>query len=150
MRDIRVGAVQFQHAPGDKQANLATMERLAREARAQGVEIVAFPECCISGYWHLRKLTREELTALAEPAPAGPACQRLMALSRELQITIGAGLVERDERDQLYNSYFVAMPDGAWACHRKLHVFVSSFLVPGDRYTVFDTPHGCRVGVLIC
>ncbi|HZN33112.1 MAG TPA: nitrilase-related carbon-nitrogen hydrolase, partial [Pirellulaceae bacterium] len=40
--------------------------------------------------------------------------------------------------------------DGRWACHRKLHVFVSEFLTPGDRYTVFDTPHGCRVGVLIC
>jgi predicted amidohydrolase len=42
------------------------------------------------------------------------------------------------------------MPDGTWACHRKLHVFVSEFLTPGDRYTVFDTPHGCKVGVLIC
>jgi predicted amidohydrolase len=31
-----------------------------------------------------------------------------------------------------------------------LHVFVSESLTPGDRYTVFDTPHGCRVGVLIC
>jgi predicted amidohydrolase len=42
------------------------------------------------------------------------------------------------------------MPDGRWACHRKLHVFVSPFLSEGDQYTVFDTPHGCRVGVLIC
>ena len=57
-------------------------------------------------------------------------------------MTIGAGLVERGEGDKLYNSYFVAMPDGRWACHRKLHVFVSEFLSPGDRYTVFDTPHG--------
>ena len=65
-------------------------------------------------------------------------------------MSIGAGLVERDDEERLYNSYFVAMPDGRWACHRKLHVFVSQFLTPGDRYTVFDTPHGCRVGVLTC
>ena len=32
----------------------------------------------------------------------------------------------------------------------KLHVFVSEFLSPGNEYTVFETPHGCRVGVLIC
>jgi predicted amidohydrolase len=150
MRNIRVAAVQFQHLPGDKAANLATIERLVAVAAAQRAEIVAFPECCISGYWHLRKLSREELTALAEPVPGGAASQRLLALSRESGLTIGAGLVEVGEGGKLFNSYFVAMPDGRWACHRKLHVFVSEFLSPGDRYTVFDTPHGCRVGVLIC
>jgi predicted amidohydrolase len=149
MRNIRVAAVQFQHAPGDKAANLQTIERLVRDAREQRVEIICFPECCISGYWHLRKLSREELTELAEPLPRGPAAERLLSLSREHGMTIGAGLVER-EGDKLYNSYFVAMPDGRWASHRKLHVFVSRYLTPGDRYTVFDTPHGCRVGVLIC
>jgi predicted amidohydrolase len=65
-------------------------------------------------------------------------------------MTIGAGLIERTEDDCFYNAYVVAMPNGEWAVHRKLHVFVSRFLTPGDRYTVFDTPHGCRVGVLIC
>jgi predicted amidohydrolase len=155
MRDIRVAAVQFQHAPGNKAANLAKIEALARRAAAAEAEIVVFPECCISGYWHLRKLSREELTELAEPLPGGPlaagsAAEQLRELSRELRMTIGAGLVERDGAGRLYNSFFVAMPDGTWACHRKLHVFVSEFLSPGDRYTVFDTPHGCRVGVLIC
>jgi predicted amidohydrolase len=150
MRNIRVAAVQFQHAPGDKAANLAVIERFVADAARQNVEIIAFPECCISGYWHLRKLSREELTALAEPLPDGPVARQLMALSRQHRMTIGAGLVELGEGGKLYNSYFVAMPDGRWACHRKLHVFVSEFLSPGDRYTVFDTPHGCRVGVLIC
>src|SRR5438132_9788447 len=42
------------------------------------------------------------------------------------------------------------MPDGAWAVHRKLHVFEHPNICAGSRYTVFDTPHGCRVGVLIC
>jgi predicted amidohydrolase len=65
-------------------------------------------------------------------------------------MTIGAGLIERAEDGQLYNSYLVAMPDGQRAVHRKLHAFVSPYLSSGDRYTVFDTPHGCRVGVLIC
>jgi len=150
MRNIRVAAVQFQHAPGDKAANLAVIERFVADAARQNVEIIAFPECCISGYWHLRKLSREELTALAEPLANGPAARQLMALSRQHRITIGAGLVELGDGGKLYNSYFVAMPDGRWACHRKLHVFVSEYLSPGDRYTVFDTPHGCRVGVLIC
>src|SRR5438094_455816 len=121
MRNIRVAAVQFQHAAGDKAANLATMERFVQSAAARNVEIIAFPECCISGYWHLRNLSRDELTALAETVPAGPSSQRLLALSGQHGMTIGAGLIELGNDQRLYNSYFVAMPDGRWACHRKLH-----------------------------
>jgi predicted amidohydrolase len=150
MRNIRVAAIQFQHAPGDKGANLAAIERFVGEAARERVEIIAFPECCISGYWHLRKLSRDEMIELAEPVPDGPASQRLLALSRQHEMSIGAGLIELGDGGKLFNSYIVAMPDGRWACHRKLHVFVSEYLSPGDRYTVFDTPHGCRVGVLIC
>jgi len=150
MRNIRVAAVQLQHAPGDKAANLAAIERFASQAAAKRAQIIAFPECCISGYWHLRKLTRPQMEALAERVPDGAAAQRLLALSKQHGMTIGAGLLEIDSSGKLFNSFFVAMPDGRWACHRKLHVFVSEFLTPGDRYTVFDTPHGCRVGVLIC
>ena len=150
MRDIAVAAVQFQHAPGDKQYNIGRVRHYVAEAARSGVEIVAFPEMCLTGYWHTRKLGRNEFAALAEPVPDGPSTQELLRLSHEHGMTIGAGLVERAEDGRLYNAYVVAMPTGEWAVHRKLHVFVSKFLSPGDRYTVFDTPHGCRVGVLIC
>ena len=150
MQNIRVAAVQFQHAPGDQPANLAIIRHFVEQAAARQVKLIAFPECCISGYWHLRHLSRAELTQLAEPAFDGPASRALMELSRRHDMTIGAGLVELGDDGGLYNSYLVAMPDGRFARHRKLHVFVSEFLSPGDQYTVFDTPHGCRVGVLIC
>ena len=65
-------------------------------------------------------------------------------------MTIGAGLVEVDQDGLLYNTYVVAMPDGSWRRHRKIHAFVSDLISPGSEFTVFDTPHGCRVGVLIC
>jgi len=150
MRDIRVATVQFQHAPGDKDYNLGRVRHFVSEAATSGVEIIAFPEMCLTGYWHVRKLPREAVEALAEPVPEGPSTQELLRLSRQHQMTIGAGLVERGEDGRLHNAYVVAMPDGKWARHRKLHVFVSRFISEGDQYTVFDTPHGCRVGVLIC
>ena len=149
MRDIRVATVQFQHAPGDKHYNLGRVRDFVGEAARAGAEIVAFPEMCLTGYWHTRKLDREAFGALSEPVPDGPSTRALLAMAREHGMTIGAGLVERED-DRFYNAYVVAMPDGTWAVHRKLHVFVSPYLSPGDRYTVFDTPHGCRVGVLIC
>ncbi|MEX0937971.1 MAG: nitrilase family protein [Pirellulales bacterium] len=150
MRDIRVAAVQFQHAPGEKSTNLRTMLDFVRQAAEQSVELIAFPECCISGYWHLRQLSREGLLNLAEPVPDGTASRTLRQWAAEFGMTIGAGLVELADDGQLYNTYVVAMPDGAWVRHRKLHTFVSEHMSSGDEYTVFDTPHGCRVGVLTC
>lgn len=150
MRDVRVAAVQFQHAPGDKIRNLERVRNFVEEAARSRVEIIAFPEMCLTGYWHVRKLALEAVEALAEPVPDGKCTQDLRRLSRENGMTIGAGLIERSDDGRMYNAYVVAMPDGTWAVHRKLHVFVSKFLSEGDKYTVFDTPHGCRVGVLIC
>ena len=42
------------------------------------------------------------------------------------------------------------MPDGTLRRHRKLHAFEHPAIHPGNEYTVFDTPHGFRAGVLIC
>jgi predicted amidohydrolase len=71
-------------------------------------------------------------------------------MAAEHRMTIGAGFVEAGNDGNFYNSYVVAMPDGGVRCHRKLHTFVSRHLASGDEYNVFDTPHGCRAGVLIC
>jgi len=150
MQDIRVAAVQMQHAAGDKIANLAKIRLFTEKAAAEHVQIVAFPECCISGYWHLRKLARNELLELAEPIVDGPSSVFLRKLAEDNGITVGAGLVEVDSVGTLYNTYIVAMPDGKLAWHRKLHCFISEHMASGDKFTVFDTPHGCRVGVLIC
>jgi predicted amidohydrolase len=150
LRNIRAATVQFEHAPGNKNANLEKIGHFVGQAARQGVEIIIFPECCITGYWHLRHLLRDELVALAEPVFGGPSSQALMALAREHGMTIGAGLLELAAEGKLYNTYVVAMPDGTCQRHRKLHAFVSEYLDSGSEYTVFDTPHGCRVGVLTC
>ena len=150
MRDVRVATVQFQHAPGDKSYNIGRVRHFVTEAARRRAEIIAFPEMCLTGYWHVRKLSREGVEALAESVPNGACTEELLRLSREHGMTIGAGLIEQADDGRMYNAYVVAMPDGKYALHRKLHVFVSKFLSEGDQYTVFDTPHGCRVGVLIC
>ena len=150
MRNIRVASVQFEHTAGDKAANLAKIERFAAQAASQQVDILAFPECCVTGYWFLRNLSRADLLALAEPVPDGPSTRALLDLSRRLGMTIGAGFVERDGAGAMYNTYVVAMPDGTWRRHRKIHAFEHDDITPGSEFTVFDTPHGCRVGVLIC
>ncbi len=148
MNTIRVAGVQFEHTPRDKDANFRKIERFASEAAGQGVQIIAFPECCIVGYWFLRNLSVDEIFSLSEQIP-GESHARLMELSGRYGMTIGAGLIERDG-DRLHNSYIVAMPDGTYRVHRKIHAFEHECVFSGDEFTVFDTPHGVRVGVLTC
>ena len=149
MKDIRVASVQFEHLPSDKQANLAKIKSFVKEAKEQQVSLVVFPECCITGYWHLRHLSREDLTQLAEPVFEGASCQQISAMAREQEMTIGAGLVEISDEGKLYNTYVVALPGGRIYRHRKIHCFISEHLECGSEYTIFDIPQG-RVGVLIC
>ncbi|WP_428939651.1 nitrilase family protein [Fontivita pretiosa] len=150
MRPLRAATVQFQSVNGDKPANLQKIRSFVEQAAQQRVQLICFPECCITGYWYLRKLDRERFAALAEPVFDGPSSRFLMELSRRHGMTIGAGLIEAGDDGRFYNTFVVAMPDGQFRRHRKLHTFVSEFLSDGNEYTVFDTPHGCRVGVLIC
>jgi predicted amidohydrolase len=150
MKNIRAASVQFQHSPGDKRFNLERIAQFVSLAAEQGVGMIAFPEMCITGYWHVRKLSHGEVDALAEPFPGGPSTERLLELATSTGMTIGAGIIERAPDGSLYNGYVVAMPDGRSVCHRKIHEFISPHIAVGDRYTVFDDPHGCRVGVLTC
>ena len=149
-RQLRVASVQFESAPGDKEANFLKVEAFTAAAAAQGVRLVIFPEGCVSGYWFVRRLTREQLAALAEPIPAGPSTQRLVALARRYGLSVGAGWFEAGEGDTFYNTYVVALPDGTVHRHRKLHAFEHAAISSGSEFTVFDLPDGFRVGVLIC
>jgi N-carbamoylputrescine amidase len=146
----KAGVVQFQHFPGDKERNLSIIRDFAGQASRQKVDLLAFPEMCITGYWHVRNLSRSEIESLAEPVPSGPSVRELLRLSRRYTMTICAGLIERAEDGKLYNSYVAAMADGRTACHRKLHCFISEYMDSGSEYTVFDTPNGTRAGILTC
>jgi predicted amidohydrolase len=150
MENLRAAAVQFEPAQAAKSANLETIRRFTAEAAGRGVQLLVFPECCITGYWFLRKLSRDQLESLAEPVFDGASSIALADLSARYRMTIGAGLVEAGEDGRFYNSYVVAMPDGRLERHRKLHAFENQHIASGSEFTVFDTPHGFRAGVLIC
>ncbi len=150
MRNVTAASVQFEHQPGDKEANLAKIRHFVEQAAQRNVEMIVFPECCITGYLFLKQLSHEQLKELAEPVFDGPSSQFLMALAKEYKMTIGAGLVEMDDGGTMYNTYVVAMPDGRFERHRKIHCFISEHISCGSEFTVFDTPHGCRAAVLTC
>lgn len=146
---LRVSSVQFQHRAGDKAYNLGRIDEFSRSAARVGSQLVAFPEMCICGYWHVPKLDEGALRQLAEPM-AGPSISFVARLAQELGMAIGAGFMELGDDSRLYNSYAVCMPDGQIHRHRKLHAWEHRLMSSGDTYTVFDTPWGIRAGILIC
>ena len=150
MHDVRVASVQMESVASDKEANFAKLERFAREAAERKVALALFPECCLTGYWFLRRLSVAQLGQLGEPVPGGPSCERLLALSVRLGMSLGAGLLESAGGDVFHNTYVVAMPDGRLVRHRKIHAFEHPAVNGGSEHTVFETPHGFRAGLLIC
>lgn len=145
---IRVATVQFEPRPGADEYNFERVEHFARAAADDAVQLIAFPELCLVGNRHLARRSLEYLRALAQPED-GPSIARVSALAQRLGIGIGVGLLT--ERDGwLFNSYAVCLPDGAVHIHRKLHASGYEGISDGSAYTVFDTPWGVRLGVLIC
>ena len=147
-KTVRASVIQFEPVPADVGHNLRTVRRLAEAAAAGGAQMIAFPEMCLTGYWHLRRLSAQRLRELSEPA-GGPLIREVQTLAAELGVGVGVGFLERDG-DELFNSYAVCLPDGAVHVHRKLHSFEHEAISSGSAFTVFDTPWGVRMGVLIC
>jgi predicted amidohydrolase len=148
MRDIRIGAAQFEHRNGDKAFNLSRIRSLTRDAVENGAEIVSFHECCISAYTFVQTHSKQQLWDLAEEVPDGTSTRELIKIAAEYRVAVGAGLFERNG-DKIHNTYVVCTADGVIARYRKLHTFVSQYLAPGDEYCVFDL-NGCKCGILIC
>lgn len=149
-RKIVVAATQFNHSPGDKEYNLKVIEEMCITAARKGVEIIIFPEMCITGYWHIRNLKKNEIDELSESAVWGTSVLRLKALSVKYKLIIGAGIIEKSDDGKLYNTYVVSQPDRKTEFHRKLHCFISPHMSSGDSYTVIETSLGLKIGVLIC
>jgi predicted amidohydrolase len=148
MRELRIGAAQFEARDADKPYNLERIAALTAHAAARGAGLVSFHECSIPGYTFLENLSRGEIEALAEPVPAGPSTQALAEIARANGVAVAAGLIEQ-EAGKLYNCYVVVSPEGFVAKHHKIHAFISNHLTCGDRYTVFELL-GSKFGILTC
>lgn len=149
MNNIRISTAQFEHRSGDKRYNLSVIDRLAGEAARQGSQVVAFHECSVTGYTFARKLSREQLTDLAERIPDGESTRALQVIAARYRITVLAGLFEKDDAGNLYKAYVCVGENGLIARYRKLHPFINPHLTPGNEYVVFDL-HGWKCGILIC
>jgi predicted amidohydrolase len=152
---MRAAAVQL-NSTADTEANLATADRLVREAAAQGAELVALPE-----KWSVLG-TPEEMASGAEPLDG-----RCITWAREIAAELGIELVAGSIREHVpgqtkgANTSVHIGPDGEIrTIYRKLHMFdvevdgvayeESRDEHPGDEVITSELAGGTRVGLSIC
>src|SRR5436305_5203027 len=152
---MRVGAVQLTSTE-DIDRNLATADRLVRQAAARGAELVALPE-----KWSVLG-TGEHLRAGAQPLD-GHAISWARDAARELGIDLVAGsIVERvPGQEKTSNTSVHVGPDGdIRAVYRKIHMFdvevegvayqESAGEAPGVEAVVSGLRGGVPLGMSVC
>ena len=149
MQKIKISTAQFENKSGDKNYNLSIINQLSKKAAEEGADVIAFHECSVTGYTFARNLSKKQILDLAEIIPEGPSIARLTEIAAKHDITILAGLFEKEKDDSLYKAYVCVDKNGLVAKHRKLHPFINPHLNPGNSYTVFEI-HGWKCGILIC
>jgi len=145
---VKVAAVQTDPRIGETAANLEDILNATAEAATQGVRLIVFPECGLTGYIFI---SREEAMTAAETIP-GPATEKITALCRQRDVYVVLGLLEKDG-ERLFNAAALVGPAGVIGSYRKNHLpflGVDRFATPGDRpFRVFPTPVG-NIGLFIC
>ncbi len=137
-----VAACQFEPTVGDVDANLAAIER-AVESLPESVALAVFPELCVTGY------ALDVAEELGAPVP-GPLTDRLVPMASEHDVTLVAGVPERDG-ESLYNSLVVVDGDGVQGTYRKRHPWgeEADVFATGDGLTTVETRVG-TLGLALC
>ena len=152
---MRAGAIQI-NATEDTDRNLATADRLVRDAAARGAELVVLPE-----KWSVLG-TQDQIAAGAQPLD-GACIAWARTVARELGIDVVAGsIAERlTDSDKTSNTSVHVGPDGEpRAIYRKLHMFdvevdgtvyaESEREQPGDEVVCSELAGGVGLGMSIC
>ena len=130
---MRAAGVQL-NSTDDRAGNIATAERLVRDAAADGAAFVALPE-----KWNLLA-GGAQLLAEAEPLD-GPTLTAARGWAAELGIHLLAGSIAAAAGERVHNTSVLIGPDGSdLAVYRKIHMF--DVLVGGVAYreSEFEDP----------
>jgi predicted amidohydrolase len=145
--------------PDDKKANRDKMVGYIEDAAKQGVQLIVFPEECLTGFGTapMQVLELKDLALYrhqSELVPEGESTQIFIELAKKHHMYICWGMAERDpERfDVTYNAAVLVGPEGFVGKYHKVHLPLTERLIhqPGTGpYPVFDTELG-KIGILVC
>jgi N-carbamoylputrescine amidase len=116
---VKVGLLQHACSP-DAKANLANALKAARDAAAQGAQIICTQELFRSQYFCQSE--DHKYFALAESIP-GPSTEVFSALARELSVVVIVSLFEKRAAGVYHNTAAIIDADGSLlGIYRKMHI----------------------------
>ena len=153
MRSVTFAATQFA-TTWRIEDNVATAERLVRDAAARGAQVVLLQELFETPYFCA--VQRPDFLELAKPIDGHPTVAHFRAVARELGVVIPVSVYER-AGNTAFNTTVVVDADGRVAgVYRKSHIPQNPgyeekyYFSPGDTgFTPVDTAFG-RLGIAIC
>jgi N-carbamoylputrescine amidase len=153
MSTTTVAATQFA-CTWDRDANVATAEKLIREAAGRGAQIILIQELFETPYFCKDHISRH--LELAKPLDGHPAVEHFRSLARELKVVLPVSVFEQAGK-AFYNSLVMVDADGSvLGSYRKSHIpegpgyHEKFYFSPGDTgFKVFDTAYA-KLGVAIC
>ncbi len=152
-REVTVAAMQF--ACGwDIDRNIATAERLVREAAARGAQIILIQELFETPYFCIEQDSRH--LRIATSVADNRAIRHFAGIARELGVVLPISFFEK-ANNVFFNSIAILDADGSnLGVYRKAHIpngpgyQEKNYFSPGDTgFRVFDTRFA-RIGVAIC
>jgi beta-ureidopropionase len=151
---VRAALVQARWT-GDKGSMVETSTELAREAAAQGAQVLCFQELFYGPYFC--QVQEAEYFSYTEPVPGGPTEALMRSLAKELHMVLVVPVFEEEQPGVYYNTAFVIDADGTYlGKYRKTHIpqvrgfYEKYYFRPGNLgFPVFQTAVG-PVGVYIC
>ena len=153
MSEVQVAAVQCALG-GEREENVARVEKLVREAAGKGAQIVLPPELFEGPYFCRHE--KESFFDWARPLIGNETVARFSKLAKELNIAIPVSFFERAGQAH-YNSLAMVDADGTvMGLYRKSHIpdgpgYEEKFYFrPGDTgFKVWKTKHAA-IGIGIC
>ncbi|MEG1042312.1 MAG: nitrilase-related carbon-nitrogen hydrolase, partial [Pseudomonas sp.] len=145
-RTVTVAATQMA-CSWDRQDNLATAEKLVREAAAKGAQIILIQELFETPYFCQKP--NPDYLQLATPVETNAAIEHFQALAKELQVVLPISFFELAGRAR-FNSIAIIDADGSnLGVYRKTHIpnaigyQEKEYFSPGDTgFRVWDTAFG--------
>ena len=139
----------------EKRENLRPALALVKKAKAEGAQLIAFPEFLMA--FSPASQTAEELAALAEPVD-GPFVTALRDAARAARISILATIYERClSSNRVYDTaVWIDNEGGVAAVFRQLHLYhpfgfkESDKFLAGDEVAPLVTNGDARIGMMIC
>lgn len=162
-RGVTAGLYQMENRCGGecgKDRNLARMIRAVGTLGRRGVQILAFPEMCLPGYFTWVAGTPEQAKAAARDLSDVPATSKhikaLRKAARAARMVLVFGFAER-AGTRIYNSIGVIDADGRWlGAHRKNPLYpwpfeLDPFVEPAKdrRVSVYRTRYA-PIGIANC